>query len=62
MKNLIEYLEKEMRTDDECILKKSKRIKRMYLNGSEDQKKLIDDVFITICGWSLDTIIQRTRA
>jgi len=61
MENIIEHLEHQMRTDDECSTKKSGRIKRMYVNASENQKKLMDEIFITICGWSLDTIIQETN-
>jgi hypothetical protein len=58
MKNVIEDLEYQMSTDDEPNDKKSDRLKRTYINASESEKKLIDDVFITICGYSLNTLIK----
>ena len=61
MKNLITKLEYNMRTDDECIDKKSKRLERTYLNSSNEEQKLIDDIFITICGYSLKTLINNIK-
>ncbi|MHA1482218.1 MAG: hypothetical protein ACTSQA_02125 [Candidatus Heimdallarchaeaceae archaeon] len=58
MKNVIENLEYQMSTDNEPNDKKSDRLKRTYINASESEKKLIDDVFITICGYSLNTLIK----
>ena len=49
MKNLIEKLEYEMLTDDEPTCKKSDRLERTYMNASESEQEIIDDVFITIC-------------
>ena len=57
----IENLEYQMSTDDECTDKKSDRLKRTYMNASDSEKKLIDDVFITICGYSLNTLIIYKR-
>tara|TARA_R100000988_G_C4007428_1_gene173862 strand:- start:7819 stop:7998 length:180 start_codon:yes stop_codon:yes gene_type:complete len=56
---LIEKLEHEMLTDDERMDKKSARLKRTYETASDKEKKLIDDIFITICGYSLQTLINK---
>jgi len=59
MKTLIEKLEYEMLTDDEPTCKKSDRLERTYMNASESEQKIIDDVFITICGYSLNTLLKK---
>tara|TARA_R100001463_G_scaffold70799_3_gene124484 strand:+ start:1001 stop:1180 length:180 start_codon:yes stop_codon:yes gene_type:complete len=59
METLIEKLEHEMLTDDEPMSKKSARLERTYTSASDTEKKLIDDIFITICGYSLKTLINR---
>ena len=56
--NLIEDLEHEMLHDDACAIKKSDRLHRTYLSASDKDKEIIDDIFITLCGYSLHTLIN----
>lgn len=52
-----EYVE----TDDENFDKKSQRLKNTYNNANSDEKRLIDDLFITLCGYSLRHLIDKTE-
>ena len=56
--NLIDKIEEQMRTDDADRDKQSEELKTQYENASESEKKAIDDALISICGWSLETIIN----
>lgn len=59
--NLFEYFEQEMNTDDVSYEKKSAELKEMYENASLEQSKVLNEVFITLCGWSLGTLIQQVN-
>ena len=61
MENLFERFEEEIRTDDECTDKKSRRLKSTYATLSSNEKDIVDDMFITLCGWSLKTFINQNK-
>ncbi|MFA6069767.1 MAG: hypothetical protein WC810_14385 [Janthinobacterium sp.] len=57
MSTLIDRIETEMQTDDANREKESKKIKYWYSKSSLDEKELIDNIFIAMCGWTLQTLI-----
>lgn len=56
--NLFEY---ELFTDDENVKKKGMQLFTLYQNVNENDKKMIDDVFIIVCGWPLATLIDKAK-
>lgn len=49
-------------TDDESYDNKGSRLYRTYMKADKHSRLLMDDVFITLCGFSLDTIIKEAVA
>lgn len=47
-----------LNTDDEPMNKKGNRLINTYNGADNNGKKIIDDIFITLCGWSLETLIK----
>jgi hypothetical protein len=60
--NLIDYIEEEMRNDDEDREKESRRLVQDYEAASEAEKRAIDGALICLCGWSLPTLIEKADA
>jgi hypothetical protein len=56
---LIDTIQEEMLSDDEDREKQSEYLERCYSESSEAEKKRIDDCFISLCGWSLETLLKR---
>ena len=54
--NLIEKITRLIMTDDANGDKESNRIIQTYQNANDVQKALIDDIFISLCGFSLNTL------
>ena len=57
--NLIERIEYEMSTDDYSKDKISRQLKRTYTCASDAEKAIIDSIFISLCGFSLQTLLNR---
>lgn len=55
--NLYERIQEEMNTDDEDTDKISKKLVARYKLLTEAEKEVVNDTFITLCGWSLATMI-----
>ena len=49
----------EFATNEESNVKREDKLLRLYDNADRATKELIDDVFIILTGWSLDTLIRR---
>jgi len=56
--NLIEGIQSLMINDDADAEKQSDNLQALYEIATDTQKKAIDNTFICICGYSLDTIIN----
>jgi len=52
--NLIDYLE----SDDSFTMQEQENIVKKYERATNDQKKVVDGVFINLCGFSLGTLIE----
>lgn len=57
MKSLIETFQEQFETDVSNP-SDSARILRRYETATSEGRELLDDVFISLCGYSLDTLIK----
>lgn len=57
--NLHEIILNEILTDDTDTEFISARLIKDYYNSALVKKRIIDDVFITLTGWTLKTLIER---
>ena len=51
-----------MENDAEDKVKQSDQLEALYEVSTDAQKKIIDNVLICICGYSLDTIINNPES
>jgi hypothetical protein len=58
---LIDRIEHEMLTDDEDREKESAYLEAAYQDASDEAKQAIDNCFIALCGWELQTMIDRQK-
>lgn len=57
---LIQCIFDELRDDDEPAEKKGDRLKRTYNEASQEKKQIIDDLLITLTGWSFPTLLKKS--
>ena len=57
--NLIEQIAEAINTDDSDTAEDSQRIIDAYHQAPLREKLILDNVFISLCGWSLATLLQR---
>lgn len=55
---LIRHLEWAMHTDDETFDNKGRKLVEIYTEADAEEKELIDNVLIAVCGFSLKTLIK----
>lgn len=60
--NIIEGIHHLISNDDEDPQKQSESLEALYEISTETQKKAIDNAFICVCGYSLDTIINNPES
>ena len=58
MQNLYFKIQEYMTSDDESPSKTSMRLTRRYMSLNDEQKKLIDTMFIALMGYGLGTLIK----
>jgi hypothetical protein len=58
---LYEIIVQEIHSDDESPEKISRRLKATYENASQNEKKIINDIFITLTGWSFETLLEKVQ-
>lgn len=60
---LMEVIIYELMSDEESWHKKGYRIWQMYNRASTTTmyKETIDDIFIALCGWRLETLIKNAK-
>ncbi len=56
---LIDHVQEAMLSDDEDRSKQSEILRRTYEEASQEAKEKIDECFICLCGWSLQTLLNR---
>ena len=47
--------------DGEYRAKDEARILDRYMDLKEDDRELVNDIFISLCGWALDTMIHTAK-
>ena len=55
---LIQTILEEMECDDED---ESERLLLLYLNSNERDRALLDCLLVSLCGWTMSTLIEKTR-
>lgn len=48
-----------LNSDTESVESIDERLNWIYKRATKNEKLLIDDVFITLCGWSYKTLTKR---
>jgi hypothetical protein len=56
--NIISVVQEAIESDDEPQTKQNRLICKAYYNANEDQRKVVDEIFTSLCGWRLKTIIE----
>lgn len=56
--DIISTLQEAIREDDE---NESAKLIAFYEDSNEAKKEVINDVFIYICGWGIDSLIQKAH-
>ena len=56
--NINEIVQNLITTDDSYSGAENNIIIKRYNGASVDEREIIDDIFISLCGYSLDTIIS----
>lgn len=51
----------EVMSDEESFDKKGYNLKALYESVDRSQQEIIDDVLITLCGWSYETLLEKAR-
>lgn len=59
--NIIDHILYLMQNDCDDTEKQSDQLEALYEISTDTQKKAIDNAFICICGYSLDTIINNSE-
>lgn len=59
--NLIERIFNEMATDDEDTDRQSERMIADFEAADTDTRIAIDNMFVSLCGWSLTSLIEKAK-
>lgn len=54
--NLVAHVSKAVFSDDDD---QSEMLARLYLDGNQAEKDILDRAFACLCGWSLKTLMDR---
>ena len=57
MESFADVFYKEFATDGDTDYK---RIFDQYINGSNEERGVIEDIFMSLCGWSLETLLDKS--
>ena len=58
---ITEVFDREVQTDDESFENRDRQLLRIWGNANKEQRAIIDDVLITLCGWSFETLRKMAR-
>jgi hypothetical protein len=58
MNTLIDWIESQMMTDDEDRAKQSSKLRDLYETATAEQREILDDALICICGYSLKSALS----
>lgn len=56
--NLINRIERAISSDDDSPGRNSERIVERYEAATEAERAVVDDIFTSLCGWTLKTLIE----
>ena len=58
---ITEVFDNEIQTDDEPFENRDRQLLRIWKSANKEQRAIINDVLITLCGWSFDTLQKMAR-
>ncbi|MFT9494350.1 MULTISPECIES: hypothetical protein [Bacillota] len=59
--NLIDIIQDEMLSDDECTEKRTANLIQQYENATQSEKTVINELFITLTGWSYESLVEKCK-
>jgi len=60
--NLYTIILRAMETDDAPPDRITAKLKDTYVNAAPESRAVIDDIFISLTGWSFATLLDKERA
>ena len=61
-KDIITFTLELINSDTEPSIKQSEYIHEYYERANKQEKQLIDNIFMALCGYSLESIINKPRS
>ena len=58
---ITEVFDREVKTDDEPYDKRDRHLLWIWEKSNKKERAIINDVLITLCGWSFDTLRKMAR-
>lgn len=58
-KDLIQHIQSQMFSDDSAGAKENLRLQSAYEDADTKTKAVVDDIFISLCGYSLQSLIEQ---
>ncbi|MDD9309807.1 hypothetical protein PUS82_00480 [Cytobacillus firmus] len=58
---LMDTIVEEIYEDDECVEKKGERLLERFLEATQPEQALINDLFIDLTGYSFESLIELTQ-
>jgi len=55
---LIENIMDEIRSSD---IDESTELESLYQSASDEERSILDEAFVHLCGWTLKTLIEQAR-
>jgi hypothetical protein len=58
--NLVEKIFEQMELDDDDWEEQSEILLETWREASEDRRRVIDEVLVALCGWTMKSLIRMT--
>jgi len=59
--NLIERITEEILSDDGDTDRMSKKMIQLYKEGTKEEKHIINNIFICLCGWTMEKLLKNDK-
>lgn len=59
-RNVVQEVYVSIMNDDQPSEKQAVLVKDTYMTASDEQKKAIDLIFTHLCGWRMDSLLEKT--
>lgn len=58
---LMDTIMEEIYEDDECVEKKGERLLERFLEATQPEQTLMNELFIDLTGYSFESLIEKTQ-